>query len=159
MSGDRISPKFEMIATTRRRWSRQQKLAILAEVDAPGGSVSEVARRHNLHTSLLFRWRRDLGTPIGEPPPIAAPPSFMPVMLPSPSPQATSAPARPRGNTSSAIEITITGGRTVRVGSAPAGGVGAIMVRALRLGRQAAGMALLLTCGSSQRPARVSRLM
>jgi hypothetical protein len=27
------------------------------------------------------------------------------------------------------------------------------MVRALRLGRQAAGMALLLTCGSWQRPA------
>ena len=44
-------------------------------------------------------------------------------------------------------------------GSAPGRGVGAIMVRALRLGRQAAGMALLLTCGSSQRPARVSRLM
>jgi Plasmid encoded RepA protein len=44
-------------------------------------------------------------------------------------------------------------------GSAPAGGVGAIMVRAQRLGGQAAGMALLLTCGSSQRPARVSRLM
>ena len=45
------------------------------------------------------------------------------------------------------------------LGSAPSGGVGAIMVRALWLGCQAAGMALLLTCGSSQRPARVSRLM
>jgi cation transport ATPase len=44
-------------------------------------------------------------------------------------------------------------------GSAPSRGVGAIMVRALRLGRQAAVMALLPTCGSSQRPARVSRLM
>lgn len=33
------------------------------------------------------------------------------------------------------------------------------MVRALRLRRQAAGMALLLTCGLSQRPASVSRLM
>jgi transposase len=46
-----------MIASTRRRWRREQKLGILAEVDAPGGSVSEVARRHALHTSLLFRWR------------------------------------------------------------------------------------------------------
>ncbi|HEU0059398.1 MAG TPA: transposase, partial [Hyphomicrobiaceae bacterium] len=60
MSGDRTSPRYEMIASTRRRWRREQKLAILAEVDAPGGSVSEVARRHGLHTSLLFRWRRDL---------------------------------------------------------------------------------------------------
>ena len=60
MSGDRTSPRFEMIASTRRRWRREQKLAIVAEIDAPGGSVSEVARRHALHTSLLFRWRRDL---------------------------------------------------------------------------------------------------
>lgn len=62
MSGhDASRPVFEYVATTRRRWSRAQKLAILAEVDAPGGSVSEVARRHGLHTSLLFRWRRNLG--------------------------------------------------------------------------------------------------
>jgi hypothetical protein len=27
----------EAIASTRRRWRREQKLAILAEVDAPGG--------------------------------------------------------------------------------------------------------------------------
>ena len=44
-------------------------------------------------------------------------------------------------------------------GSAPAGGVGAIMVRAPWLGRQAAGMAFDLTAGSSQSPASVSRLM
>ena len=97
MSGDRASPRFDTIATTRRRWTRQQKLAILAEVDAAGGSVSEVARRHSMHTSLLFRWRRDLGTPINES--MNAPataPSFVPVLLPSPS--ATSPPLEPDGD-------------------------------------------------------------
>jgi hypothetical protein len=37
MSGDRTSPRYEMIASTRRRWLREQKLAILAEVDGTGG--------------------------------------------------------------------------------------------------------------------------
>jgi hypothetical protein len=30
MSGDRTSPKFEVSASRRRRWRREQKLAILA---------------------------------------------------------------------------------------------------------------------------------
>ena len=109
MSGDRTSPRYEMIASTRRRWRREQKLAILAEVDAPGGSVSEVARRHALHASLLFRWRRDLA----KRPRSASSspePSFLPVRLPPPSVPALPAPARP-----GAIEVVLAGGRTLRV--------------------------------------------
>jgi transposase len=102
-----------MIASTRRRWKREQKLAILAEVDAPGGSVSEAARRHGLHTSPLFRWRRDLSkSPVRQPVPPTPPPAFVPVALPPPSPPPVITPAR-----SGSIEIVIAGGRTVRVGS------------------------------------------
>ncbi|MFM9846769.1 MAG: transposase, partial [Hyphomicrobiaceae bacterium] len=57
MSGDRISPRFDVVASTRRQFSRDQKLAIVAEVER-GATVCEVARRHNVHSSLLFRWRR-----------------------------------------------------------------------------------------------------
>jgi transposase len=98
-----------MIASTRRRWLREQKLAILAEVDAPGGSVSEVARRHALHTSLLFRWRRDLAK---RPRAASASPeqSFLPVRLLPPSVPALPAPAR-----SGTIEVVLAGGRTLRV--------------------------------------------
>jgi transposase-like protein len=60
MSGDRTSPRYEMIASTRRRWLREQKLAILAEIDAPGGSVSEVARRHTQSGSGKLSWIRGL---------------------------------------------------------------------------------------------------
>jgi transposase len=113
MSGDRTPPKFEMIASTRRRWRREQKLAILAEVDAPGGSVSEVARRHGLHTSLLFRWRRDLSTSIASKPASPAPSAaFLPIALPPPVTPATSAPAK-----LGVIEIVLTGGRLIRVGT------------------------------------------
>jgi transposase len=33
---------------------------IVAECEAPGSSVSLVARRHDLNTNLLFSWRRRL---------------------------------------------------------------------------------------------------
>src|SRR5262245_54787685 len=110
MSGDRTSPRFEMIASTRRRWRREQKLAILAEVDAPGGSVSEVARRHALHASLLFRWRRDLTKRRSAS--ASSEQSFLPVRLPPPSVPARPAPAR-----SGTIEVVLAGGRTLRVGA------------------------------------------
>ena len=110
MSGDRTSPRYEMIASTRRRWRREQKLAILDEVDAPGGSVSEVARRHALHTSLLFRWRRDL-TKRRRSASTSSEQSFLPVRLPPPSVPALPAPARP-----GSIEVVLAGGRTLRVG-------------------------------------------
>jgi transposase len=100
-----------VIASTRRRWRREQKLAILAEVDAPGGSVSEVARRHALHTSLLFRWRRELRRRTASAPGSPTP-SFVPVRLPPPSVPAPQAPAR-----SGSIEVVLVGGRTIRVGA------------------------------------------
>jgi transposase len=46
----------------RRRWSDEQKRAVVAAAFAPGAVVSEVARRADLCTSLIYRWRRDLGS-------------------------------------------------------------------------------------------------
>jgi transposase len=43
----------------RRHWS-EDKARIVAECEAPGSSVSLVARRHDLNTNLLFSWRRQL---------------------------------------------------------------------------------------------------
>jgi transposase len=42
----------------RRRWSADQKLAVLAEAAQPGMSISYVARRHGISPSLVFGWRR-----------------------------------------------------------------------------------------------------
>lgn len=116
MSGhDASRPVVDYVATTRRRWSKSQKRSILAEVDAPGGSVSEVARRHGLPTSLLFRWRRDLGA---KPVPRSASspsPAFVSLTLPASLPVAPAAPPCPARL--DAIEIVLTSGRTVRVGS------------------------------------------
>jgi transposase len=42
----------------RRRWSAEEKAAIVQETYAPGRSVSLVARRHGIAPNQLFRWRR-----------------------------------------------------------------------------------------------------
>ena len=47
-------------ATTRRQYSAALKRQMVAETQAPGASVSIVARRHDLNSNQLFRWRRQL---------------------------------------------------------------------------------------------------
>jgi transposase len=41
----------------RRVWRAEEKAALLAEIDAEGGRVRLVARRHGLSESLLYNWR------------------------------------------------------------------------------------------------------
>ena len=41
----------------RRKWSAAEKAALLAEIDAEGGRVTLVARRHRISESLLYNWR------------------------------------------------------------------------------------------------------
>jgi transposase len=120
MSGYRTSPRYDVVATTRRSWSTEQKQAIVAEIDVGGATLSEVARRHGIHSSLLFRWRKTLGSVMGASPSVASvamsatpAPRFMPVMLPSPtSPALASASVR-----TATIESVLDGGRTLRVGA------------------------------------------
>jgi transposase len=52
--------KVEVITgvARRRRFTAEQKMAIIAETMQPGVSMSYVARRHGLSPSLVFRWRR-----------------------------------------------------------------------------------------------------
>jgi transposase len=42
----------------RRRFTTEQKLAVVTETMQPGMSIGYVARRHGLSPSLVFRWRR-----------------------------------------------------------------------------------------------------
>jgi transposase len=41
----------------RRKWSAEEKVALLAEIEAEGGRVTVVARRHGISESLLYNWR------------------------------------------------------------------------------------------------------
>ena len=41
----------------RRRWTVQEKALLLVEVEAEGGKVRLVARRHGIAESVLYNWR------------------------------------------------------------------------------------------------------
>jgi transposase len=111
----------------RRRFSVEQKLAVLSEATAPGANLSEVARRHGLLPAQVYKWRRlaELGV-IGVPG-ASELPSFVAVEIaqevPSlPALAATevkpivSAEAPRRGRRKAGlIEIELAGGRRVRV--------------------------------------------
>jgi transposase len=44
----------------RRRWTSAEKARIVEESLAPGASVADVARRHDIHPNLLHVWRRQV---------------------------------------------------------------------------------------------------
>jgi transposase len=48
-----IVPRIER----RRKWTVEEKAALLAEVEVEGGRVKLVARRHRISESLLYNWR------------------------------------------------------------------------------------------------------
>src|ERR1700688_3113869 len=91
----------------RRRWSADQKRAILAAADEPGAIISEVARRADICTSLIYRWRQLRRGAAG----------FVPAVLVDSSPR--EAPGAVTGST--ALVVDLAGGARVSIAaSAPA---------------------------------------
>jgi len=70
----------------RRQWSADDKARILAEIEAPGAVVAEVARRADVCTSLVYKWRREArkGASAG---------GFAPVVVEAPPPASPAVPA------------------------------------------------------------------
>jgi transposase len=108
----------------RRRFSVEQKLAVVAEASAPGANISEIARRHEVLPAQVFKWRRlaELGV-IGIPG-ASELPSFVAVeitkeavSLPAPILAAPigAVPRRRRRRKNGLIEIKLGGGRRLRV--------------------------------------------
>jgi len=42
----------------RRRWTPEQKLEIVKQINEPGSTVSMVARQFGISAALLFQWRK-----------------------------------------------------------------------------------------------------
>jgi transposase len=112
MSGPRSSPQYDVVADARRRWSAEEKQAIVAEASGACTNVSAVARRHGVSPSLLFRWIKGQTT---EKPPVAT--VFVPLALPAPAePSAEAKPREPDRHCPDMIEIELANGRRLRVG-------------------------------------------
>jgi transposase len=127
MSGDRSSRRYDIVAETRRRWSKAEKETVAAEASQPDVNVSAIARRNGISPSLLFRWIKVHGPRRGEEAKVA--PAFLPVALPSPEAVASSGSEKPqsrrnvrtcRASTPSVdgrIEIELGDGRALRIGT------------------------------------------
>jgi len=56
-----VDTRREPVSVGRRRaWPEALKRQMVAETLEPGASVSIVARRHDVNTNQLFKWRREL---------------------------------------------------------------------------------------------------
>jgi transposase len=55
-----VDTKQQPGATRRRQYPEALKRQMVAETQVPGASVSIVARRHDVNSNQLFRWRRQL---------------------------------------------------------------------------------------------------
>jgi transposase len=49
----------------RRRWSSEERAQILAAIEEPGAVVAEVARRADICTSLVYKWRQEARSAAG----------------------------------------------------------------------------------------------
>ena len=99
----------------RRRWSSEQKQAIVAAAFAPGAVVRDVARQADVTPSLIYRWRRDLR---------AAANGFARVLM-APSGDGIAVPPMP------AIEIELAGNARVRNPAAVSPALAAAVIEAL----------------------------
>jgi transposase len=106
--------RMEIVSGTgrRRSWSTALKEQLVSETLEPGVTVTEVARRHDLDRSLIYRWRRAFKVRRAR-----AASAFLPVEVvddaatESSPPRMTSAPAPGAGR----IEIEFSDGYLVRV--------------------------------------------
>ncbi|WP_292060862.1 transposase [Mesorhizobium sp.] len=57
----RLTPEAVDGRSNRRRFTAEQKRAIVQETEKPGVAVAQVCRRHGIATSMAFRWREEFG--------------------------------------------------------------------------------------------------
>jgi transposase len=100
----------------RRRWSVEQKQAIVAAAFKPGAVVRDVARLADVRSSLIYRWRRDLR---------AAANGFAQVLVAPAGDGVTPPPPIP------AIEIDLAGKARVRIPASVSPALAAAVVEAL----------------------------
>ena len=101
-------------AERRRRWSAEQKRAIVAESLAPGAVVTEIARRADIYPGQIYRWRQEVRVGSG----------FAPVLLASAG-NGAGRPAAP------AIELEFAGKARLRIPASIPAGLAAAVVKAL----------------------------
>jgi transposase len=105
----------------RRRWSEDQKRAIVAASFAPGAVVCDVARRAEVSPGQIYRWRQELR---------AAASGFAQVLI-APAESLVSTGANEASRDEPAIEVEFAGKARVRIPSTIPAELAAAVVKAL----------------------------
>ena len=113
--------RFELFSgrERRRRWSEEQKRAVVAAAFAPGAIVAEVARRADVRAGQIYRWRQELRGGGGA--------GFAAVVLTADADCGPSVAAR----SGEAIEIRLSGVACLRIPPSTPPGLAAAVVQAL----------------------------
>ena len=104
----------------RRRWSEEQKRAIVAASLAPGAVISEVARRADIGAGQIYRWRKEFG---------AIANGFAPVLIAPPDPAA--AGANDAACDEPVLEVEFAGKVRVRIPASIPADLAAAVIKAL----------------------------
>lgn len=107
--------RLEVITSVerRRRWTREEKERLVAASFEPDVTASEVARSAGIHSSQLFRWRKQLCERTDEASPALLPVAVAPEPLPTPNPSKAK-PRRGGRRKAGMIEIDLGDDRRVR---------------------------------------------
>jgi transposase len=112
----------------RRKWSLDAKAEVMLEALAPGATVSEVARRHDLRPQQVFGWLRE-ARKAAEPAP-----AFVPVVVEPQAPAALTAKKHRKPRAGGDIEIEIDG-VLVRIGRGAEAKAVEAVIKALKAGQ------------------------
>ena len=111
-------------AERRRRWSDEDRARILAATFEPGAVIADVARREDVCTSLVFKWRREMRETVE-----AAAGGFAPVVI-EPAPAGPCSSMSPNSG-SAVIEVELKEARVRIHAGAPSSAIAAAL-KALR---------------------------
>ncbi len=117
-------PRVEIVGERRRAHDAGFRAGVVTESLVPGTRIQELARRHGICASLIYRWRRLAAPQVGA----ASAVRLVPVRgIETRAPTTHAGPARPVGGAGreGMIEIELSNGVRVRVG-------GEVSVAALR---------------------------
>ena len=106
----------------RRRWSDEDRDKILAAIAEPGAVIAEVARRADVCTSLIYKWRKEARRSV-------SPPGFARVIIDD---AASPASASPPDEIGPAVIVVRMKDAQVRIGMHAPPAVIAATLKALR---------------------------
>ena len=106
----------------RRRWTIEERREILEASFAPGAIVADVARRYEISTSLIYKWRREVKAARSDA-------TFVPAMI---SDGTGPAPISVRSGSQTAIIVELAGGSRVLIDANASASLVSAALKALR---------------------------